>query len=144
MEKSTIALSALLLVIILLFISFFIIKDTKLHGDENVHYGQILQFSKGNYLINSALTTIPGYHILLASIAKISSNSLPFIRLLNFFLSLISIGIFFLLAKKISPSSSALKSIQYTLFPILFPLFFLVYTDVLSLLLVMLAILCAF
>lgn len=52
---------------------------------------------------------------------------------------MLSILVFYLLAKKVYHTSSIIKALQFSFFPILFPFFFLVYTDVLSLLLVLCA-----
>ena len=130
-------------IVIILFItipSFLLIKDSHLIADEKVHYEQITFLIQGSNTLNPYLTTLPGYHTTIAILASpFNSYPIPLIRTLSFLISLTSIIVFYFTAKEINKSSAELKTLQYAFLPILFPLFFLIYTDVLSLLLVMLS-----
>ena len=128
-----------LFIIIVLSICFLIIKDKPLIVDEKPHYAQIKGFTEGNFTLNPDLTTIPGYHYtmyFMASFFKVSS--FQWIRLFSLFFSVLSIVIFFKLSKKIS-KNHRLKTLQFFSLPIIFPLFFLIYTDVFSMFFVLLS-----
>ncbi len=129
-----------LILIITLPLLLSIRQDTNLHVDERDHLDQITRFLKGEKTLNPLLTTIPGYHLILATLLKPFPNpALPLARTLTFIFSLLSILVFFLIVKKIDPTSLFTKTLQYAFFPVLFPFFFLLYTDVFSLLLVLAA-----
>lgn len=120
--------------------AILIIGDKNLHSDESAHLDQINLFHKGQLTLNPILTTIPGYHLLIATLSEtISQPSLAYYRLLTTLLSLISIIVFYITAKKIDSKNKENTLLQYIFLPILFPFFFLLYTDALSLTLVILS-----
>ena len=130
----------LLLVSITFVFSFLLIKDNKLIVDETDHYPQIKRFINRDFTLDPELTTIPGYHLILALFASLLSlSSTSSIRFLSLLFSMFSVLTFFLFAKRIHPDSSLIKTLHYCFFPILFPFFFLIYTDVFSLLLILLS-----
>ncbi len=121
--------------------SFLYIKNKSLFVDEQVHYLQIKRFNEGDLRIYDIITVIPGYHYSLSVFSKIFNvSSEEGIRFFNSLIGLGSIFLFLLVAYKIQNISSFRKSLEYAFFPILFPFFFLIYTDVLSLFLVLLMI----
>jgi len=132
----------ILLLILIIFISaFFYIKDRDLAVDEPAHHEQITKFMNKDFTLINHLTTIPGYHAffaLLTSALHISPK-VSSIRLLSSIFSLISIFIFYILSSKIEKDKAKIKTLQYYFFPILFPFFFLIYTDVFSVLLVLIS-----
>jgi alpha-1,2-glucosyltransferase len=92
----------------------------------------------------------PGYHMLITLSAKLlgmttithgpnNHDSINKIRTISLFYSLLFVGLFFLLAKRVSENSPEIATLQCYFLPILFPYFFLVYTDVVSALLVLLS-----
>ncbi|MDD5397405.1 MAG: hypothetical protein PHW24_05135, partial [Candidatus Moranbacteria bacterium] len=92
----------------------------------------------GNYEIIPALTTIPGYHAVIAFIANaFDISSLKQIRVVSLLLSSISIWIFYLIEKRIDNNNSYTKTLQYVFLPLTFFYFPFVYTDIFSLLLVL-------
>jgi alpha-1,2-glucosyltransferase len=129
--------SALLFVVALV----VVIRDPVLHSDETAHYEQILQFARGNMVVDPEITTIPTYNFLLALPFLLTgiSPSPGLIRFFNFCIGLFCIGTFYRTSRAIDSASTFLKTIQFAFFPILFPFFFLIFTDVLSLALVLLA-----
>lgn len=132
-------LFSLLFIISFFVLGYLFINDRGLFADEQAHYLQIRRFISGDFGVYDIITVIPGYHFFLAGLAKIFGiYSIGGIRFLNLVIGLISIFIFLLLCLKISKYFYLAKGLQYAFFPILFPLFFLIYTDVLSLLLVLL------
>ena len=92
-----------------------------------------------DFRVFDILSVIPGYHYFLHLFGKVFGlSSISFFRLINLVIGFCSIFVFFLLAFKIYKGFGFVRGLQYTFFPILFPFFFLIYTDVLSLLLVLL------
>lgn len=116
------------------FLIFFFFKDFRLVQDEYYHYNQIERFIIGESSINPALTTLPGYHLLMATFIKIFQiNTLAFVRLLNVIFGLLTVGIFYKVVKIIDPKHAVHKTLQLAFFPLTLPFVFLVYTDILSL-----------
>jgi len=106
--------------------------------DEKVHYRQINRFVKGDFEILSNLTTIPGYHIVIAFFVKIGHHhTLETARLISLLLSIITIWVFFMLSKKFQVRDPLIKTLQFVFLPISFFYFPLLYTDIFSLLLVL-------
>jgi alpha-1,2-glucosyltransferase len=129
-----------LLALIVFFLAFFFIQDNSSYVDEYFHFKQIQIFYQGKFEVDPYITTIPGYHLVLAVIAKIFGiSTLSFLRTINFILSFLSIVTFYCLVSRLDYDQRSLITVQYIFFPILFPFFFLLYTDVLSLFLVMLS-----
>lgn len=103
-------------------------------GDERHHIRQIGLFCAGEYRTDGKITTIPGYHLLVAAVGKAAGNcSLELARTVNTALGLLSVLVFFLAARLLAPQLPGARALQYYLLPILLPFHFLAYTDVLSL-----------
>lgn len=127
-----VALFLLLAVSVWLGVIFF--GDSS-YADESDHLRQIHRFMKGNYEMMSSITTLPGYHLVVAFFANFFDNlKTKHIRLISLALSLFSIPIFYLTAKKLKAENPLLKTFQYVFLPISFFYFPLVYTDIFSLL----------
>lgn len=119
-------------------------------ADETVHYPQIRSlleaYPDGPWTLQPRLTTFPTYHALVASVLKLTgTSSLTAARAVELAISAVLLGVFAALALRIHRrrSTAARRVVQLAFLPILFPFFVLVYTDVLSLLLVLLAVLFA-
>ena len=132
-------LGSFLLLAILMWVSVIFFGNSR-YADEYDHISQINSFEQGDYAIMAKLTTIPGYHIVIAFIAKIfiHPDTREF-RLISLAIALISIWVFYLLAKKIQVDNPRIRTIQYIFLPISFFYFPLVYTDIFSLLLILAA-----
>jgi alpha-1,2-glucosyltransferase len=139
--KATRADAAILGIVIgVLFVAALLaIRDHRAYTDELNHYAQIQLFLRGEFRIFELyLTTIPGYHAIVAAILKITgSESLDAARLVNAAFSLIAVAGFYALRRKLWAGTETLTTAQLLVLPILVPLFFLVYTDVLALALVL-------
>ncbi len=125
-------------------VAFISVFTESYFGDEGYHHSQIQTFMGGEAKMHPALTTIPGFHALLAGPAAfINSDQLWLLRSFNILISIASIWVCFAIAKKLEEDAdrTLAKTIQYVFLPILFPFFILLYTDVLSLLLVLAAVL---
>jgi alpha-1,2-glucosyltransferase len=111
------------------------------YTDELDHFAQIELFVRGEWRVLSRyLTTIPGYHALVAAILSVFGvDSLNAARLVNAAFALVAVGTFHALRRRAWPGTETLATAQLLVLPILVPLFFLVYTDVLALALLLLA-----
>ncbi len=112
------------------------------HGtftDELNHYAQITLFLRGDFrILTDYLTTIPGYHAAVAAIMwACGATSLDAARLVNAGFGLAAAAGFHALRRHLWPGTETLATAQMLVLPILVPLFFIVYTDVLALALVL-------
>lgn len=115
-------------------LSFFAIRIQSYFGDEGFHIDQIRMFLRKDFRMNPLITMVPGFHAWEALVGYVfNRDSLDFFRFVNLLVSLLSIPVFFWTSRVIDPQASITKTVQYAFFPILFPFFFLLYTDVLSL-----------
>jgi len=111
-------------------------------ADEGVHRLQIMTLAGGELEIVKKLTMFPGYHALIALLARwTGAESAAALRLLSALVSLPVIATFYAIVRQLSPRFAAVATLQFAFLPILFPLFFVLYTDAFSLLLVLLAVL---
>jgi alpha-1,2-glucosyltransferase len=124
-------------------IGFAFFFDNGQSVDENVHYDQIVRLARGNWSLNPELTTLPGFHAIVAALVWAAGATESSVRLAVFGLSLAAVGVFYALARTLQPEHAGMRTLQFTLLPILFPQFFLIYTDVTSLLFVLLMMLAA-
>lgn len=122
--------------------SFYLIKSrVPLIQDEYFHFDQIKRFINHDYSVNTLLMTIPGYHLLISVIARIvGAKSSMQISVIAWMVNLIVIPVFYLTARKIEQKSAIIKTVQFSFFPLMFPFLHLIYTDILSLILVLTAI----
>lgn len=129
-------------VLIITFFAYTAIKKEAPFIDEYQHYESIKEIShlkttQETFLRNAHF---PGYYLLMGfSSFLLKNNSLETIRLLNTLFAVISVYVFYLIAKEIDRRKACIKTFQYFFLPILFPFFFLIYNDVLSLLLILLS-----
>lgn len=137
--KATRADAAILGVVLgaLIVAGLLAMRHRGVYTDELNHYAQIELFLRGEFRIFTRyLTTIPGYHAIVAAIMKLTGGeSLDAARLVNMAFSLVAIAGFYALRRKLWPGTETLATAQFIVLPILAPLFFLVYTDVLALML---------
>jgi len=120
--------------------SFHFLKTDRTYGDENIHSWQIQQFLSGDFKLHPNLTTLPGYHYAIYFFSKIFGTTSIFgMRYITFAFGILAVLIFYFCAKFVSPNNANAKTLQFFFLPILFQYFFLIYTDVASLFLVLLA-----
>lgn len=111
-------------------------------ADERVHRLQILTFAEGKLEVLGKLTMLPGYHALIALLARwTGAESDPALRTLSALVGLPVIAVFYAIARQLAPRFAAVATLQLAFLPILFPFFFVLYTDALSLLLALLSVL---
>jgi len=110
---------------------FLLLGNAPPIADEGFHVYQIQLFLNGNYSLSPAITVPPVYHAILAAVFKlIGIDAIIVARFISFLGSLGCIYAFNLLAKRISPEDSHLRTVQFIFLPIVFPFLFLIYTDI--------------
>jgi alpha-1,2-glucosyltransferase len=116
-------------------IAIAISQSGGVQGDETYHYAQIQLFLRGDFrVLSQYLTTIPGYHVVVAAGLWLTGlDSLGAARILTAMFGLVAAAGFHALRRRLWPGTEALATAQFLALPILAPLFFLVYTDVLAL-----------
>jgi len=131
---------ALLLVFVILLAEFKFMSNVRPLVDEGNNFRQITRYIHGDFSMEPQMNVIPGYHALVAlAMAVFHKTGIFTARLVSVGISIVSVAVFYLLTLKLYQRPSITKTFQYTFFPILFPFFVLVYTDILALLLVLLA-----
>ncbi len=119
----------------------YLASSPRPYGDEVFHAKQIELFLQGESVRLEQLTVLPIYHTAISHLAQwVGADSLPGWRLLSFLGSLLLLPAFYLLCRRISPSDAIRRTALLASLPILFPFFFLLYTDVWALLFVVLSI----
>jgi alpha-1,2-glucosyltransferase len=120
-------------------VGLFLAWPGGLIGDEWIHYGQIAALREGrDGAFTQWLTTLPGYHWVVAGILfAFGADSTGAARLVNAVFGLSAVAVFFSIRRRLHPEDEARATVQFALLPVLFPFFFMVYTDALSLALVL-------
>jgi len=118
--------------------AFLFLKDAPLLIDERWHYPQIQDFLRGNFHLQEKLTVLPGYHLFMAGVGwTFQQSSIPFMRGLNLGISLLVVLLFMRLLKTIHQTISPYRLLQFLCIPLILPYFFLIYTDLFSLLFIL-------
>jgi len=119
----------------------FLFRNTGLIVDEHESLPQIINFTNGDFRLLE-ISAMPGYHAVMAILVKISGQSSVFVvRCITTIFGFITAILFFKINRRIHNENGILKTIQFVLFPSIFLYFFMIYTDILSLMLVMLMLL---
>jgi alpha-1,2-glucosyltransferase len=113
--------------------------NTPAHSDELYHFAQIQLFRHGEWrVLDQYLTTIPGYNLAVAAVlAATGLDSLGAARMITALFGLLAAAAFHAIRRETQPGSETIATAQFLVLPVLAPFFFLVYTDVLALALVL-------
>lgn len=105
------------------------------YHDESFHFPQIELYISGIYTeVIPQLTMIPGYHASVALLSKLfMQESVDFARTMSFVLSLPALLMVYLNARVLNHKLPALTTLVFFLCPIIFPYFYIIYTDIPSL-----------
>src|SRR3546814_19695070 len=104
-------------------------------ADESVHVPQIQGFLQGRFEAHPLLTTIPGYHLAVAALLKVASiESVAAMRAVGAGIGVACALVFWLIRRRLGDPHASRSAALLFFLPFLFPYYFLVYTDVLSLL----------
>ncbi len=140
-EIPRVALGVLLLALALS-VGRWMTGSLALLADEPHHFEQIRLLMRGQWQLVPLLTTIPGYHAIIAVMGyTLGSTDVTILRICSFGLSLAALGTIFALARTAGDGRAVERLLQIAFLPILFPLFFLLYTDVAAVLFLSLALL---
>jgi alpha-1,2-glucosyltransferase len=102
-------------------------------GDEGVHSYQIYKFLNGSYEHFKYVTMLPVYHAANALFVKLFGNTdFNYLRFSNLLLSVFAIPAFLALVRTSYPGQAYSRTLQFLFIPFVFPLLFLVYTDLFS------------
>lgn len=120
---------------------YFIFYKTGFRVDEETHAWIISSFFRGDYIVLNHLTVIPGYHFFSSLFLSLfNQDTIELKRLFNVITGIAAIVIFYLTERNYAKASSnRIKSLQFAFVPLIMPFFFLIYTDPLALLFVILA-----
>jgi len=141
-KKIIIQTKFILPILIIIAFFFILIKDKPLMADENQYYPIIekvtnLDFDKN---ILSKTSALPGYSFVIGFLRfSFNITDVAGTRLITTIFSLLSIIIFYLIAKEFDIKNAKIKTLQFLFLPILFIYLFLIYTDVFSLFLILLS-----
>lgn len=138
------ALVAIAILIITAILGFLLIPDTNIYVDELVHHDVAQSFCHLKPSISPNLTNIPAYHALLGGVCYLGSwiaplDSLASMRIISLIFSLLGVYIFYLIASELKHKNPGLKTLQFFFLPIALPFYFLVYTDIPALTIVLAA-----
>ena len=134
-----------LIVLIAAIFGYIIISmNTTLHADEGFHASQIWLFYSGEDRLAGNITVPPTYHYIIGKIVKFTGgyhdNLLRFISLT---IALLSIPVIYLVANFYSHTNAWEKTLHVYFTPLIFPYFFVLYTDIWSLFAIALSLLLA-
>jgi alpha-1,2-glucosyltransferase len=130
----------LLVLVVVILAEFRYMSEARLLSDESYNFRQITRFLNGDFSMEPEMNVIPGYHALVALVLFVTGKTGQFsARFISTAISSLTILIFYLIAREIARRASLTKTLQFAFFPLFFPFFALVYTDVLALGLVLLA-----
>ncbi len=109
------------------------------YADELIHFAQVDMFRMGDFrVLSDYLTTIPGFHAAVAgAMAMLGLEGIGAARVVCALFGVAAIGAFHALRQAAQPGGGSLATLQFAALPLLAPFFFLVYTDALSLALVL-------
>jgi alpha-1,2-glucosyltransferase len=139
-KRKSFTFFALTAYIVILAATFIFLQKTDLLVDEYDHHIQIVKIVNHDFTPNNRLTMLQGYHYTMAACAIAAGNvSREWVRFFSLIFSFITVVLFFIFAGFINDKWQVAKTGQYAVFPITFPFFFLIYTDIFSLLFVLLA-----
>ncbi|WP_250461791.1 Dol-P-Glc:Glc(2)Man(9)GlcNAc(2)-PP-Dol alpha-1,2-glucosyltransferase [Microbulbifer litoralis] len=126
--------AVLLSVVLLSAIAAFSTLPAGALSDEGFHWHQLLQYFSGRFDTVSSLTMFPGFHRTVYGLSGLFSfTEIAEVRYACFLLSIPALLFFFLTSRHYHGNSSYPLSLQLLLCPIIFPFFFLLYTDIPSL-----------
>lgn len=121
-------------------VTFWVVRTHASVGDEIFHYSFIRGLLRDGFNVRHVydlgipLTTLPGYHLAVAGLARLTgAEDWKGLRTISFLISLAAIGVFYMACRTLKTEKPALRTLQFACFPLAFPYFFLLYTDILCL-----------
>ena len=102
-------------------------------ADEGHHHPQIAAFIDGRFdgVGRNGVTMLPGYHAIVAAVAwGVGTHSASTVRILSAILCLPIMVLFFLCARALGKDNRVSLTLLFLLCPLVYPYFFLIYTDI--------------
>jgi len=122
-------------------VGYLLIRDSDLLVDEIIHYRQIESYLHGVFERDPKLAMLPSYHLVIAALSYVLGvETISGLRLLSLIFGLASVFVFYRCSTKLNGQAASLRTLDYFLLPILFPYFFLLYTDSFAMLFLLLAV----
>ena len=113
-------------------------------GDERFNGPQAQRIQQGDWTPDPLIVMPITYHAVVAGIARVFGvEGMQAYRIISVLLCIPAVLVFHLLGAHLSEPCRSLRTLQFFFLPVLFPYWFLVYTDAFSLLLLLLAFLMA-
>ena len=110
-------------------------------GDEDVYLPQIKRFIAGDWSVDKKLAVTPAYHHVIAFIGRVLRvDSVDALRLISLLLSLVAVVPFYASSRRLSPDTAIVRSYQFLFLPILLPYCFLLYTEPLAIVFLLVAV----
>jgi len=120
---------------------YLLIRNSDLLVDEIHNSRQIESYLHGVFERDPRLAVLPGYHLVIAALSYVFGvETISGLRLLSLIFGLVSAFVFYRCFTKLNGPAASLRTLDYFLLPILFPYFFLLYTDPFAMLLLLLAV----
>jgi predicted membrane-bound mannosyltransferase len=113
-------------------------------ADEGVHVPQVTSFMSGSWETNPFLAMIPGYHVVMAGLMNAGGlSSIGAMRGVSAMFGLLAALVFYSIRRKLGDEDALVSAALFFVFPLFYPYYFLVYTDIFSLTVVLLGVLSA-
>lgn len=134
-------LAGLLLALTAMFVCLALVQS-RVIVDESVHVPQIEGFMAGDWEVQPALAMIPGYHLVMAAVMSVTGFSFPgAMRAASALFGLMAALVFYRIRREWNDGHAVTSAALFYACPLFFPYYFLVYTDIFSLALVLSAVL---
>jgi len=115
---------------------FWVTRWHSYTGDEVIHFDQIELFVHGKWEMLPNVPQIPLYHLIQAAAGSVHGSKVPAYRLFNVVLGFACCLVFWQLARQLKHQRPTLHAATQWASPLVALLYFMIYTDVLSLLLI--------
>lgn len=116
---------------------FFAQSSHRLVVDEVAHLPQIQWFMEGRWELRQGLAMLPGYHLLVAALAALLGLDVEGMRATGVLFGLSAACAFYGIRRHLRDTHAIRSAALFFFLPVLYPYYFLIYTDVLSLALVL-------
>lgn len=111
--------------------------NVNLHADEAFHAGQIWLFYDGRNELAGNITVPPTYHFIVGKIIQFTGHYHDnLLRLISLSIGILAVPVAYLVARFYHSEEAWIRTLQIYFTPLIFPYFFVLYTDIWSLLFV--------
>jgi DIE2/ALG10 family. len=130
-----------LLAIVFVMVAIFAVGHPQLIVDEGVNVPQIETFMQGSLETQPYMAMVPGYHAVLAGLMQaMGLSSVGAMRVLGSLFGIAAAMVFYAIRRSQDDNDALWSALLFFVLPLFYPYYFLAYTDILSLLMVLLAV----